>query len=99
MLPTKDVSLQTYLFTFTSIGNASSLTPAYGANELVISSLMTAFLFWSVAAFKRDVKNDDANQVSHCACTAHEQMRFYACPVLKIRCLMQLARPCLLAVR
>jgi hypothetical protein len=60
----EEVSPQTYLFTFTSIGNASNLTPSYGATEFVISCLLAGYLFWSISAFRRDVKRDMASQVT-----------------------------------
>ena len=41
------ISFTTFLFTFTSLGNAEKLAPAYGATELTIACLMTAFLYYS----------------------------------------------------
>ena len=41
------ISFQTFLFTFTSLGNAEKLAPAYGATELTITCLLTAFLYYS----------------------------------------------------
>ena len=48
MLDDKQISLQTYLFTFTSLGNSASIDPAYGANELATTCCLVAFLYWSV---------------------------------------------------
>lgn len=41
------VELVPWLFSGTSLGNAAGIAPAYGATELLISSLMTLFLFWA----------------------------------------------------
>lgn len=53
-LATRQANLVTWLFTGASLGNASSVAPAYGATELLLSSLLTAFLFWSVGALRED---------------------------------------------
>jgi hypothetical protein len=57
-LKEKQLNVVTWLFTGASLGNAKEIAPSYGATELLISTLMTAFLFWSVAAL-----NDDAHRV------------------------------------
>ena len=49
-LTDKQINLGTWLFTGTSLGNTDTVAPSYGATELVISTLMTGFLFWAVAA-------------------------------------------------
>jgi hypothetical protein len=37
-------------------GNASELTPAYGATELIISVLMSAALYWMLGALKHEAR-------------------------------------------
>jgi hypothetical protein len=48
MLDSQQASLQTYLFTFTSLGNSDEVSPVYGASELIITCVLTGTLYWSI---------------------------------------------------
>ena len=49
-------SWQNELFLAPSIGNATKLSPAYGATEFLISLMMSFTLFWALDALKRDAQ-------------------------------------------
>ena len=63
-LSEKQLNVVTWLFTAASLGNADSIAPAYGATELLISTLMTVFLFWALAALDDDAHRVEQKQVT-----------------------------------
>jgi len=63
-LADKQTSLQSWLFTGTSLGNADQVAPAYGATEFLISCIMTAYLFFMAAALRRDARRVEHKHVT-----------------------------------
>ena len=53
-LTDKQVSVVTWVFTGASLGNAADVAPAYGATELLISTLLTIFLYYCAAALREE---------------------------------------------
>ena len=63
-LTDKQISPVTWLFTGASLGNADEVSPSTGATEFLISSLMTLFLYWSLAALDEDAHRVEQKQVT-----------------------------------
>lgn len=63
-LANKQINVATWLFTGTSLGNADVVSPSYGATELLITFLMTVFLYWAKAALDSDVRRVEQKQVT-----------------------------------
>ena len=63
-LTDKQLNLVTWLFTGASLGNAKEVAPSYGATELLLSTLMTAFLFYCAASVKEDAHRVEQKQVT-----------------------------------
>ena len=63
-LAEKQVNVLTWLFTGTSLGNAVDVSPAYGATEFLISTLMSGFLFWSVRMLDEDALRVEQRKVT-----------------------------------
>lgn len=63
-LANKQINVATWLFTGTSLGNADVVSPSYGATELLITFLMTVFLYWAKAALDSDARRVEQNQVT-----------------------------------
>ena len=58
------ISVVTWLFTGSSLGNASSIAPSYGANEFVISTAMTIFLYFALGSFEEDAHRVEQKQIT-----------------------------------
>ena len=63
-LTDKQLNAVTWAFTGASLGNAKSIAPSYGATELLISLLMTIFLFWAETALYNDAHRVEQKQVT-----------------------------------
>lgn len=62
-LAQKQLNLVTWLFTGASLGNAAHVAPAYGATELLISTLLTGFLYYATHALREEAHRVEQKQV------------------------------------
>ena len=63
-LTDKQINVVTWLFTGASLGNANSIAPSYGATELLITTLMTLFLFYASYLLRQDAHRVEQKQVT-----------------------------------
>ncbi len=63
-LTEQQINIVTWLFTGSSLGNASSVAPSYGANEFVISTAMTIFLYFALGTLEEDAHRVEQKQIT-----------------------------------
>ena len=63
-LTEQQLNIVTWLFTGSSLGNASSVAPSYGANEFVISTAMTIFLYFALGTLEEDAHRVEQKQIT-----------------------------------
>ena len=60
----RQINIVTWLFTSTSLGNASSVSPSYGSTEFVISTAMTIFLYFALGTLEEDAERVEKKQIT-----------------------------------
>ena len=63
-LSDQQLNVVTWLFTGSSLGNASSVAPSYGSTEFVISTVMTLFLYWALGTLEEDAHRVEQKQIT-----------------------------------